>query len=345
MSDNLRIGLRIGVVGCGAMGQGHLDVWAQTTGATVAAVCDGLAERAEETGAKFGARPFTSLDTMLDSGEIDAVDICTPSGLHADQGIAAATRNLHVLVEKPLDLNIDKVDRLVAECESRGLALGCIFQRRTYRGAQQVARWVAEGAFGDIFSCSACLKWYRPQSYYDSAGWRGTWALDGGVLANQAIHALDHLCWLAGPVAEVEYAHLSTTHDMEAEDFAIAALRFDSGARGVVEATTCCSPDLCSRIELFGTKGSVAFEDATVVRLGLDGQDRMASLEQDNERIGGGSVPMAISMRGHALLIQDFVEAVRDRRPPLVPASQARMSVDVLNKIYAKAMPGQKIGT
>lgn len=337
--------LRIGVVGCGAMGLGHLDVWSQTRGATIAAVCDGFGDRAVETGNKFGARPFTDLDAMLDSGEIDAVDICTPSGLHADQGIAAARHGLHVLVEKPLDLNITKVDRLIVECDSRDLTLACIFQRRTYRGAQQVAQWVRDGGFGDVLSCSAYLKWYRAQSYYDSARWRGTWALDGGVLANQAIHAIDHLCWLAGPVADVEYAHLSTTHAMEAEDFAIAVLRFESGARGVIEATTCCSPDLCSRIELFGTQGSVAFEDATVVKLGLNGEDKLATVEQDTERIGGGSVPMAISMRGHAILIQDFVDAVRDKRPPMVPAAQARMSVDVLSNIYAKAIPGQKIGT
>jgi predicted dehydrogenase len=327
------------------MGQGHLEVWAQTRDATVAAVCDGNEQRAAETARRFSGRPFTDLDSMLDSGLIDAVDICTPSGLHADQGIAAARRGLHVLVEKPLDLNIAKVDRLIAECESRGLTLGCIFQRRTYRGAQQVARMVRGGDFGDVLSCSAYLKWYRAQSYYDSAGWRGTWALDGGVLANQAIHAIDHLCWLAGPVAEVEFAHLSTTHAMEAEDFAIAVLRFESGARGVIEATTCCSPDLCSRVELFGTKGSVAFEDATVVKLGLNGEDRLATIEQEAERIGGGSVPMAISMRGHAVLIQDFVVAVRERREPMIPATEARMSVDALNKIYARALPHLKIGT
>lgn len=336
--------LRIGVVGCGAMGQGHLEVWAETFGAKVTAVCDGSPDRAEEFAHRYEARAFTDLDALLDSGTIDALDVCTPSGLHAKQGYAAALRDLHVLCEKPLDLNISSADRLIAECERRGLTLGCIFQRRAYHGAQQVAQWVAEGALGQILSCSAYVKWYRPQSYYDSAGWRGTWALDAGVLANQAIHALDHLCWLAGPVAEVEYAHLTTTHAMEAEDFALAVLRFESGARGVVEATTCCGPDLCSRIEVFGTEGSVAFEDATVVKLGFGGQDRLSMVEQENGRIGGGSVPMAISMKGHTVLLADFVEAVRDRRPPLVSGAQARMSVDVLNKIYAKALPEQKIG-
>jgi len=342
MSEELRIGL----IGCGAMGQGHLDVWAQTPGARIVAVCDPVLARAQETAARIGVTGYADLEAMLDAGGLDAVDICTPSGLHADQGLAAARRGLHVLVEKPLDLNIEKADRLIAECDARGLTLACIFQRRTYSGAQQVARMAAEGQLGRLLSCSAYLKWWRAQGYYDSSGWRGTWALDGGVLANQAIHALDHLCWLAGPVAEVEYACLETAaHRMEAEDFALVVLRFESGARGVLEATTCCSPDLCTRLEVFGTRGSAAFDDATVIRLGIDGEDRLATLQQEGERIGGRSEPMAISLRGHAVHLADFVQAVRERRKPLVSGPDARMSVDALNKIYCKAFPHQKIGT
>src|SRR2546427_5987889 len=155
---------------------------------------------------------------------------------------------------------------------------------------------------GQLLSCSAYVKWWRPQSYYGSGQWRGTWALDGGVLANQAIHAIDHLCWLAGPVAEVEYARLETAaHRMDAEDFAIAVLHFESGARGVIEATTCCSPDLCSRVEVFGERGSAAFDDANVTRFGINGEDKLTSLEQDDGRIGCGSDPMAISLRGHPM--------------------------------------------
>jgi UDP-N-acetyl-2-amino-2-deoxyglucuronate dehydrogenase len=338
--------LRVGIIGCGAMGQAHLGVWEKVSGACVSAVCDGNPQRADETARQTDAAPFTEIEAMAASGLIDAVDICTPSGLHADQGLIAARHNLHVLVEKPLDLNITKADRLIAECESRGLTLACIFQRRTFSGAQTVAKTIQEGGMGELLSCSAYIKWYRPQSYYDSAAWRGTWALDGGVLANQGIHALDQLVWFAGPVAEVEYACLSSAmHKMEAEDYAIAVLRFQSGARGVIEATTCCSPDLSSRLELFGTRGSAALEDATVVKFGIDGEDLLATLEQPSEKTGGGSVPMAINLKGHEIQFTDFVEAVRTGRKPMVGGPEARMSVDALNKIYAKAFPGQKIGT
>ena len=338
--------VRIGVVGAGAMGQGHLKVWQGIPGATIAAVCDPIVDRARDVAQQFGAKPFADLAEMLESGEVDAVDIATPSGLHADQAQTAAERGIHAIVEKPLDLNIDKVDRLIATCDRTGAILGCVFQRRTYPGAQKVAESVHRGDFGKLLSISAYVKWWRAQSYYNSAAWRGTWTLDGGVLANQAIHAIDHICWLAGPVAEVEYAHLETaSHQMGAEDFAVAVLRFENGTRGVIEATTCCTPDLCSRIELFGTRGSAAFDDATVVKFGIDGEDRMSTVEQPDERIGGRSDPMAISLRGHDILLTDFAAAVRERREPMIPAREARMSVDALNKIYQKAFPGIHLGT
>jgi predicted dehydrogenase len=338
--------LRIGLIGCGAMGQGHLDVWEQTPGARVTAVCDPDEARVRETAQRRGADPFTDLEAMLDSGRVDAVDICTPSGLHADQGLLAARRGVHVLCEKPLDLNIEKADRLIAECEARGLTLACIFQRRTYPGAQRVAQAAHSGEMGRILSCSAYIKWWRAQSYYGSGGWRGTWALDGGVLANQAIHAIDHLCWLAGPVAEVEYARLETAaHEIEAEDFAIAVVRFESGARGVIEATTCCFSPLCTRVEIFSARGAAAFDDANVIQFAVNGEDRLAECREESGALGGRSEPMAISMRGHAVLLADFVEAVHEGRKPLVSGREARMSVDALNKIYRKAFPNQKVGT
>ena len=328
------------------MGEGHLKVWQMVAGVDIAAVCDANVERGKKVCAEFGGRSFGDLAAMLDSCVVDAVDICTPSGLHGDQAIAAVERGIHALVEKPLDLNLAKVDRLIETSERTGAILGCIFQRRTFPGAKKVAESVHRGDLGKLLSVSAYVKWWRAQSYYDSAAWRGTWALDGGVLANQAIHAIDHICWLAGPVAEVEYAHLETAnHEMDAEDFAIAVLRFENGARGVIEATTCCTPDLASRIELFGKRGSVAFDDATVVKFGIDGEDRLSDLEQSDERIGGRSDPMAISLRGHQILAQDFADSVREGRQPMICAREARMSVDALNKIYAKAFPGIRLGT
>lgn len=334
MSDTLRIG----IVGLGAMGQAHVDVWTKVAGARITAVCDAWPERANETAERLGVLPFMDVGQMAASGEIDAVDIATPSGLHAEQGLAAAEHGVHCLIEKPLDIDIVKADRLIELCERKGLTLACIFQRRTYGGVQAVARAIHEGRMGKILSCSAYVKWWRTQDYYDSAGWRGTRALDGGVLANQAIHVLDQICWYAGPVVEVEYAHLEiATHRMETEDYAIAVLRFESGARGVIEATTCCSPDFGMRVEVFGTRGSAAFTEVELTHFGIDGEDMIPTVPHEDGKIGGGSVPMAISLKGHELQFNDFVQAVRTGRKPMVSGRDARMSVDALCKIYAKA--------
>jgi predicted dehydrogenase len=338
--------LRIGLIGCGAMGQGHATVWGRTPGARLAAVFDTARERSEAAAAQAGAAAFADLGAMLASGLIDAVDIATPSGLHADQGLAAADAGLHVICEKPLDLSIEKADRLIAACRSRRLTLACILQRRTYAGAGAVTRAIHQGRMGRLLSCCAYIKWWRSQEYYDAAGWRGTWAMDGGVLANQAIHAIDHLCWMAGPVAEVEYANLQAVgHDMEAEDHALAVVRFESGCRGVIEATTCCSPPLCSRVEVYGTSGSASFDDARVVTFGVDGADCLREVPQEAAGLGGRADPMSISMMGHEALFADFVEAVRDGRKPLVSGDDARPGVDALNRIYRKAYPNQRLGT
>lgn len=330
--------LRIGLIGCGAMGRKHLELWASVPDARVTAVCDADAARAAAVAEEISAVPFHDVAALASSGLVDAVDICTPSGLHAAQGMVAAKHGLHLLVEKPLDLVLHRARDLVRECKERRLTLACIFQRRTLPGAQAVARAVRQGSLGRILSCSAYVKWWRSQEYYGANGWRGTRAMDGGVLANQAIHALDHLCWLAGRVADVEYARLDTLcHRIEAEDNAVAVLRFESGARGVIEATTCCSPDLCTRVEVFGTRGAVAFEDAKVVAFGYDGQDHLHEIGPQEASLGGRSDPMAIGLEGHRILLEDFVQAIRTGRSPMVSGEDAIVSVEALNKIYERA--------
>ncbi len=328
------------------MGQGHLQIWEQIQEAQIVAVCDEYLLSAKQTGEKLGVPHFTRVQEMLGAGILDAVDICTPSGLHGDQALLAAHANCHILCEKPLDLNIEKVDRLLSLCQQRALTLACVLQQRTTRTVQIVHDAIVSGKFGRLLSGSASVKWWRSQEYYDSSAWRGTWAYDGGVLANQAIHTLDLLCHFMGRVEEVEFAHIETaSHTMEAEDNALAVLRFENGARGVVEATTCSYPDLCARVEIVGTEGSVAFDSTKVVRFGYGGQERMDTLEGNTGEVGGGRVnPMSISLQGHLLIMEDFVEAIRDKRPPLIGGEEARISLDALTKIYRKARPDLVLG-
>jgi predicted dehydrogenase len=328
------------------MGNEHLKIIARRPEARLVGVCDHREPRLRRMMTQHSIPGWLDYEQFLEQAQPQAVHICSPSGLHAEQGIAAAERGIHVLSEKPLDIDLEKVDRLIAACDRNDVRLGCIFQRRMSRGAQQVQQAIAEGKMGQLLSCSISVKWWRSQTYYDKDDWRGTWALDGGALANQGIHSLDQMVWMAGPVAEVEYAHLATVnHRIEAEDFAIVVVRFANGARGTIEVTTCCQPDLATRLEIYGTNGSAALQDAQVVRFGLNGQDLTETLEDRGGLTGGGSDPWAITLGGHALQIADFYAAIAEHRAPLVDGREARPAVELLTKIYQKAFPGQKLGT
>lgn len=338
--------LRVGLIGCGGMGNEHLKIIDRIPEAELVGVCDYRQQRLTRMCQLHNAPGWLDYEEFLDDARPQAIHICSPSGLHAAHGIAAAERGIHVLCEKPLDIDLAKVDRLIATCDRQDVRLGCIFQRRMSRGAQLVQQAIAEGRMGRLLSCSISVKWWRSQVYYDKDDWRGTWALDGGALSNQGIHSLDQMVWMAGPVAEVEYAHLETAnHSIEAEDMALAAVRFENGARGLIEVTTCCQPDLATRLEIYGTNGSAALDDAKVTRYGLDGKDMLETLEDTGYLTGGRSDPWAISLGGHEAQIRDFYQAIAEHRAPRVDGREARPSVDLLTKIYAKAFPDQKIGT
>jgi predicted dehydrogenase len=327
------------------MGNEHLKIIDGIPGARLVGVCDHRETRARRMSAAHHVPYWTDYELFLDAARLDAVHVCSPSGLHAEHGIAAAVRGIHVLCEKPLDIDIGRVDRLIATCDAHNVRLGCVFQRRMSRAAQEVRHAIAQGRLGRILSCSASVKWWRSQVYYDKDDWRGTWALDGGALSNQGIHTLDQMVWMAGPAAEVEYAHLETAnHRMEAEDLAFAVVRFESGARGTIEVTTCCFPDLATRLEVYGTEGCVALDDARVVRYGIRGVDMLHTLEDLGQLTGGGSDPWAISLSGHTAQIRDFYAAIEEDRPPVVDGREARHAIDLLTKIYAKALPHVRLG-
>ena len=338
--------VRVGLVGCGGMGHEHLKILARKPGVQIVGVCDHRPERALRMGAEHQARAWTDYAAFLDEAAPNVVHICSPSGYHADQGIMAAERGVHILCEKPLDVDIQKVDRLIDLCDRRGVRLGCIFQKRMSAAMRAVQKAIADGRMGAIISCGIYVKWWRPQEYYTKDTWKGTWMLDGGAFANQGIHSLDLMVWMAGPVEEVEYAHLDTVaHTMEAEDFGIVVVRFASGARGTIEITTCCRPDLVTRLEIYGVNGSAAFDDARVTHFGLDGRDMLPTLQDRGTLTGGGSDPWAIDLSGHQAQIDDFYSALAEDRPPLVDGREARLSIDLLTKIYARARPGVKLGT
>jgi len=335
--------VKFGIIGCGGIGGHHAKTIAALPGAKLVAVCDIRPERAKALAEKHGCDGYGDYAAMLARDDVQVVNVCTPSGLHADNALAAAEAGKHVITEKPIDVSLEKVDRLIDRCEKKGVKLACIFQHRFDPDARRVKRAIEEGKFGQLLFGNASVKWYRAQGYYDSDEWRGTWALDGGVLSNQAIHYLDQIVWFMGDVAEVTFAEIGTkARDMEAEDIGQATVRFSSGAWGSIQASTLTWPGLATRIEVCGTNGSAVLEGDRLAFFKAEGDEEQveaqaaSSVASADPAIGG--------LTGHDAQIADFMAALRENRDPAVTGREGRRSLALLTEIYRKATGRAMLG-
>lgn len=332
-----------GIMGCGSVSAAHARAINSLPDARIVACCDAVAERARSMAAQLHCEWHDDYARMLARDDIHVVAICTPSGLHADQGITAAEAGKHVIVEKPIGLSLKKIDRLIDTCRNNNLKLTCIFQYRFTKAGRLVKQAVDEGRFGQLVFAAADCKWFRAQSYYDSAAWRGTWALDGGVLCNQAIHYIDQLCWLAGDVDHVEFARVQTrARKMEAEDSALAVIQFKNRAWGVVQGSTAVYPGLPARVEICGTEGSAVMSDAALLQWKIEGEQEAPAVQSHAAGVSAAE-PAIASLTGHDLQIADFVQAIREDREPYVKPEDARRTVALVRAIYEKALGYQPL--
>jgi len=328
----------------------HARAVADIRGAKIVACFDRVAQAADRFGQSQGCRVYHDLDKMLADPAVDVVTIGTPSGAHLEPAVAAARAGKHVIVEKPLEITLRRCDKIIDACQKNKVKLAAIFPSRFHQSSQDLKRAVDAGRFGRLTLAEAYVKWYRSQAYYDSGAWRGTWELDGGgALMNQAIHSVDLLTWLAGPVVEIT-AHMGTlAHERIAvEDTAVATLRFASGALGVVEASTAAYPGYLKRIELHGSEGSAAMEEEDVVSWDFAKKERKDAAMQKRmaQRISGGggaSDPSAIGHHGHTGLFRDLLEAVQEDRAPAVDGQEGRRSVEIILGIYKAAETGRAV--
>lgn len=278
-------------------------------------------ERLESFADQYGFPLGESFEAVLGDPGVDAILVLTPPHTHLDLVLQAAAAGKHVLLEKPLDISTRGAERLVHACRDAHLRLGVVFQNRFRPAVQRLAALVHGGALGPLAYAGLDLRWWRPQSYYDEPG-RGTYARDGGgVLMTQAIHSLDLLVWLAGDVSSVTGTTATTPlHSMEAEDFATAALSFESGATGYVLATTAAFPGFPERIEVVGKKGTAVLEGGA---LRVIFQNGSTDEFRDPSSSGFGAKPMDFSHVAHRDLIQDFCAAIREDRAPAVVGDDA----------------------
>lgn len=339
-----------GIVGCGMISQFHAKAIADLRGATLIACCDTRSESADRFAAANGCKSYHTLDEMLADKAVDIVTIATPSGLHMAPAVAAAKAGKHVIVEKPLEVTLKKCDKIIRACEQNGVQLATVFPSRFHDSSVKLKRAVDAGRFGRITMGDAYVKWFRTQQYYDSGAWRGTWALDGGgALMNQAVHSVDLLAWLMGPVQEVCAQSALLAHDrIEVEDTVVATLRFASGALGVIEATTAAYPGYLKRIEIHGSEGTAVLEEEDLktwefAKPAREDKSILADMQKSRSTGGGASDPAAIGHHGHAKLFADMLEAIRKHRAPAIDGHQGRRSIEIIQAIYKSAESGGKV--
>ncbi|MGE4004228.1 MAG: Gfo/Idh/MocA family protein [Planctomycetaceae bacterium] len=281
---------------------------------------------------------------------MDVVTICTPSGAHRDPATAALNAGKHVLVEKPLEITLARCDEIINAADANGVKLGTIMPSRFSEANLTLKRAIDAGRFGRLTLGDTYVKWWRTQEYYDSGGWRGTWALDGGgAYMNQAIHNVDLLYWFMGDVAEVCGLTGTLAHErIEVEDTGTAIVRFKNGALGTLEATTSVYPGLLKKTEIHGTKGSVIVEQDDILLWNfaepLPEDDAIRQkFGKGSATSGGASDPKAISSIGHQKQFEDFLAAIQDNNTPAVDGRQGRMSVELILAIYQSSWTGRRV--
>ncbi len=325
---------RIGILGAGNISETHARAATSLADVEIAAVFGGNRERALRLAAAYGAPASADLEAFF-STPMDAVAIGSPSGLHAEQGIEAARRGIHVVVEKPLDVTPERADALIAAGERAGVRIGVFFQDRTQPDIVALRDAVRAGRLGRPMVASARVKWYRPPEYYAQSRWRGTWALDGGgALMNQGIHTVDLLQWVLGPVRRVAGTTATLLHRIEVEDTALAVLEFESGAVATLEATTAAFPGYKRRVEFTGSEGTMVLEHDRLIQVDLrqPADDLAGAAAQDGN--ASASSPVVSDVRGHQRILEDFIEAVRTGREPACSAREGRKSVALVCAIY-----------
>lgn len=339
--------LGFGFIGAGAIAKFH----AQSVAASRGGALIGVASRSRGTAEKFAAEhgmkfATDDVDQLLKQPGLDAVCITTPSALHLQPALAAIRAGKHLMIEKPLDATVEGTDHILSEAEKHGVRVGSIFQARFGDAARQLKSAIDAGRFGRMVLASCYVKWNRTTEYY--TGWKGKLSEDGGgVIINQAIHGVDLLQWFAGMPVEVFAWATQRVHQIESEDTCVAALKFASGAFGVIEGTTATWPGWSRRIEICGEHGSVVMEDDDIARWDFrheQPEDAEIRAMRESAAMGSGAAaPMNIKIEGHVRQIQDFIDGINEKRPFFIEGLEARKAVALVRAIYDSAECGQPV--
>ena len=345
-------GFGFGIVGCGMIADFHAKSIKAMRGGHLECVFSRNPENAQRVADEYGCTAYSDYKEFLAHPGLDIVTIATPSGAHLDPCVDAANAGKHIICEKPLEVTLERVDKMIAACKKNKVTLSGIFPRRFNDATKEFKKAIDSGRLGKITLADAYVKWHRTQEYYDSGAWRGTWKLDGGgALMNQSIHTIDLLYHLAGDVKSVcAYADRIDHKRIEVEDIAVAILRFKNGAVGTIEGSTACySPKgHAAEVQICGTDGSVFMKDNTFTawdfRKGSSADKRILSKfgEEAGAAGAGAADPKAIDFSGHQRNFEDTVKAIKAGKKPAVDGKEARKAIEIILAIYKSALAGGK---
>ena len=327
-----------GIIGCGVIADFHANaLFGLSEEAVLVGVADARLPAAERFAKEKQVRAFASVEEMLACPEIDVVTICVPSGLHAELAIKAANAGKHIIVEKPMAITKEQLDAMEEACERNGVMLSSVAQSRFTSGVRKAKQAIEDGYLGKMVCADVYMKFNRTQEYYNTGGWRGTKAMDGGgALMNQGIHGVDLLLYLAGDVKSVYAVSKTLARQIEVEDTLSAVLEFKSGATGVIQATTSVYPGYPRRLELNGDKGTIVLEEGNLIRWDMEDTTLPAVTLKSNVR-SSASTPTDFSADNHTKQFKDVIQALRGGTKPLVDLREGRRAVDLILAIYKSA--------
>lgn len=329
------------IVGAGIIAPTHALALQDIARARLVAVVDKNPAAGKPFAERFGCDYHDDLAQALARPDVRIIDVCTPSGSHGALGMAAAAAGKHVIVEKPIEADLARADELIAACRRAGVLLSSIFQQR-FLGGRELADLVRAGTLGRLLYITASIKWFRPQEYYSGSEWHGTLAMDGGgVLINQAIHTLDLLRWVGGEVESVQGQTATVGHDMEAEDLAVATVRFKSGCWATVEASTALYPGLPERLEVHGSEGTAVLEAGRLALVHVRGQEPQRA-STSGAFTGAASAAVA-DTTGHRRQLENMIAAVLGEEDLVVPGESARDTLALVKAIYRSAEEGRPV--
>jgi UDP-N-acetyl-2-amino-2-deoxyglucuronate dehydrogenase len=337
--------LKFALVGCGRIAKRHSELLGehQIDGASLVAVSDLVLTKAMAIAEKYSVPAYADMHEMMLAEDIDVVVVLTESGMHAQHVVELAPYGAHIIVEKPMALTLDDADSMIEACDKAGVKLFVVKQNRFNLPVVQLRKALEEGRFGRLIMGTVRVRWCRPQAYYDQDAWRGTWAMDGGVLTNQASHHIDLLEWMMGDVESVFAKSKTALVDIEAEDTAVVILKFCNGALGVIEATTAIRPkDLEGSISILGETGSVEIAGFAVNEMKT--WNFSTAKEGDEIVISKYSVnPPNVYGFGHQAYYEHVIDCLQNDTAQLVDGFQGRRSLELINAIYESVETGKEV--